>query len=510
MMSPIDSFVSALRSFDVSRLSAEAKQSARSLLGPESIKTKSLAVVSLAQWVANVCVCHDWHLELQAKQQLLHEAETKLADTNKRMLSVKERMLKMEARKAELQQRLVLAMEEKHALSEVASATAARLSVAERLIGGVQSETARWATRLEATGRHRHLLIGDSLLAAAFVAYAGPFTQAYRHAVCQDVCVGDMLRRSIPISAAVDAAQVLSDARSEMTWQRWQLPSERRALENALIVAECGRPPLLVDPQSFGARWVREVERPNGLISIQPSRRGAQKLVEGALREGLPVLVEVVGESLDALLEPVVRKSIVAKGRKALMSLAGHDVEVLCATDEAGAALAAEPLYRIYLTTRLPNPRLSAGLQTQVAVVDFTVTAVGLEEQLLAEAVAHECVELEQRRVEVRRQLGDVQARLGGLQDAILTMLASAEGDILETDALVVAMEATRSSEAELLAKKKAAERTADEVAGARELYRPIAARGVLIYSLARQLERLDMTYQFSMAGLISVFKKVR
>jgi len=66
---------------------------------------------------------------------------------------------------------------------------AKKLERAEKLIGGLGGEKQRWT---EAAANFQHIydnLLGDVLVSAAFVAYLGPFTLAFR-----EQCVAEWLK----------------------------------------------------------------------------------------------------------------------------------------------------------------------------------------------------------------------------------------------------------------------------------------------------------------------------
>ena len=66
---------------------------------------------------------------------------------------------------------------------------AKKLERAEKLIGGLGGEKQRWT---EAASNFQHIydnLLGDVLVSAAFVAYLGPFTLAFR-----EQCIAEWLK----------------------------------------------------------------------------------------------------------------------------------------------------------------------------------------------------------------------------------------------------------------------------------------------------------------------------
>jgi dynein heavy chain, axonemal len=65
-----------------------------------------------------------------------------------------------------------------------------KLDRANKLVGGLGGEKARWAESEAALGQQLGALCGDMLLSAAFIAYLGPFTTSYRYASCTQADYG--------------------------------------------------------------------------------------------------------------------------------------------------------------------------------------------------------------------------------------------------------------------------------------------------------------------------------
>ena len=55
--------------------------------------------------------------------------------------------------------------------------------------------------------------------------------------------------------------------------------------------------------------------------------------------------------------------------------------------------------FKLYMTTKMPNPHYLPEVSIKVTLINFTVTPNGLEDQLLVEVVRYERIELEEKRV---------------------------------------------------------------------------------------------------------------
>lgn len=87
-----------------------------------------------------------------------------------------------------------------------------------------------------------------------------------------------------------------------------------------------------------------------------------------AISFGKVVLFQNLDENIDPAMEPILVKSLKKMAGKLLIVL-GADKEIKY--DEN---------FRLYMTTKLSNPRYKAEVSTRVTLVNFTVKEEGLEE----------------------------------------------------------------------------------------------------------------------------------
>jgi dynein heavy chain len=375
MMGSVDQFLQMLLNFDKDNLPLDNKAAVRKITGsadapnPDfnyaSVKRVSLAAAGLADFVLNILIYHDIYLDVAPKRQLLTEAEEKLAAANKKLAAVNENVAQLNARKAELQNQLMTATEEKNSLIANAEATAKKLNLAERLVNGLKDEGVRWAENVEGLEDEKEKLVGNMMVAAPFIAYIGPFNSEFRTFLWENTWIPDLRGKGIPSNDELDPLSLLSDVATQAIWQSEGLPSDRLSLENASVITRCARYPLIIDPQLQGISWIRQRETPNGLIAAQQSNAKYLDMMCKAMEEGLPFLLEKVGESFDAVMDGVLARATIAKGRKLIIKLGDKEVDMLCNADEETGMPVGGPLFKLYLQTKLPNPHYIPEVQAQ-------------------------------------------------------------------------------------------------------------------------------------------------
>ena len=160
--------------------------------------------------------------------------------------------------------------------------------------------------------------MGNVLISSAFVSYIGAFNAVFRNILWKETWLVDIIERGIPVTEGVDPLGELTDESRNAKMYGNGLPADRISTENGSIISQCKRWPLLVDPQLQGIKWLRKREenREGGtMIVLQMSMSNWPRQLEGAIQNGYTVIIENLGEEVDATLDPVLGRAIYRKGR---------------------------------------------------------------------------------------------------------------------------------------------------------------------------------------------------
>jgi dynein heavy chain len=151
------------------------------------------------------------------------------------------------------------------------------------------------------------------------------------------------------------------------------------------------------------------------------------------------------------------------------------------------------------MTTKLANPHYLPEVCIKVTIINFTVTMSGLEDQLLSDVVGIERPDLESQRQTLVSQINSDKNMLVSLESKILRLLFQSEGNILDDEELIQALNDSKETSAAIIKRLAEAEVTEEKINRNRESYRPVAARGSVLYFVVAQLAELDPMYQYSL-----------
>uniref|UniRef100_A0A8C3J4X5 Dynein axonemal heavy chain 17 n=1 Tax=Calidris pygmaea TaxID=425635 RepID=A0A8C3J4X5_9CHAR len=499
MMGKVDTFLDSLKKFDKEHIpeaclkAFEPYQSDPSF-DPEFIMTKSTAAGGLCSWCLNIVRFYEVFCEVEPKRLALEEANAELAEAQEKLSRIKNKIADLNANLAALTAEFEKATAEKIKCQQEADATNRVITLANRLIGGLASENVRWAESVEMLKEQEKTVCGDVLLVSAFVSYVGYFTKKYRVELLEKHWIPffEGLAVPIPITPGLDPLSLLTDAADVATWSNQGLPSDRMSTENATILCNTERWPLIVDAQLQGIKWIKN-KYGEELQTIRLGQRNYLDTIERAVSEGQPLLIEDIGETLEPVLDHLLGRNTTKKGR--YIKIGDKEVEY-------------HPRFRLILHTKYFNPHYKPEVQAQCTLINFLVTREGLEDQLLAAVVAKERPDLETLKANLTKSQNEFKIKLKELEDSLLARLSAAGGDFLGDTALVENLETTKRTAMEIEEKVKEAKITEVQINEARENYRPAAERASLLYFILSDLNKINPIYQFSLKAFNGVFEK--
>ena len=123
----------------------------------------------------------------------------------------------------------------------------------------------RWTEDLEELKRQRVRLLGDCLLASAFLSYLGAFTWDFRRDMFRGEWEKDVLNRNIPMSQPFKLDTFLTNDVEISRWTSEGLPPDELSIENGILTTQASRYPLCIDPQQQALNWVKKKEEQNNL-----------------------------------------------------------------------------------------------------------------------------------------------------------------------------------------------------------------------------------------------------
>ncbi len=239
---------------------------------PDNIRSKSSAAAGLCAWVINICKYFRIYQVVAPKRAALAEANKKLDGANKKLSGIRAKVRDLQDRVATLEEGLMKATVDKNAAVAQAEKTLRKAGLADRLINGLSGENARWGSEIRRMDAVEGKLVGDVLMAAAFVSYAAPFNMLFRQSLLNEKWIPDLIDRGIPMSQGIMPLDLLSNASLTAKWANEGLPTDPLSIENGAIMTSASRWALMIDPQLQGIKWIMNREEANGLVIIQQSQ----------------------------------------------------------------------------------------------------------------------------------------------------------------------------------------------------------------------------------------------
>ncbi|CAH1801914.1 unnamed protein product [Owenia fusiformis] len=458
------------------------------------MKATSRAGAGLLKFVEAVLGYCSVAREIKPKREKVARLEKNFHQAKRDLSKINNEVSSLEAELKSLNEKYESAMAEKQELQTEAEIMERRLIAADKLISGLGSENVRWTKELEELKQMRIRLLGDCLLGASFLSYIGAFSVEFRTDMVEKDWQADILNREIPLSQPYKLEALLTNDVEISKWTSESLPPDELSIQNGILTTRASRFPLCIDPQQQALNWIKRKEEPNNLKTVTFNDSDFLKQLELAIKYGFPILFKDVDEYLDPVIDNVLEKNIKGQAGREFIMLGDKEVDY-------------DPNFRLYLNTKLSNPKYTPAHFGKCMVINYTVTLKGLEDQLLSVIVKYERKELEEQRERLIQETSDNKKLLKDLEDSLLRELATSTGNMLDNVELVSTLEETKSKAGEVAEKLKLGAKTAIDIDKLRDGYRPAAKRGAILFFVLSEMATTNTMYQYSLAAYLDVFQ---
>lgn len=449
-------------------------------------------VAGLMKWTRAMADFYKVNVNVLPLKADLKKKEIQLKKARGELQKLEDAQAVAETKLAEAEREFNIANVALQAVKDDAALLQSKLDAAHALITGLSEERVRWTDQIATFKTEITKLVGDVLILIGFLSYAGPFNQIFR-SLLQKKWQEQLTWRDIPFTETINVVERLTDTATIGEWNLQGLPNDELSIQNGIIVTQASRYPLLIDPQSQGKAWVKQKEKENNLITTTLNHKFFRNHLEDAIQQGLPMLIEDVGEELDPCLDNVLEKNYVKMGGSLKVKVGDKEIDV-------------HEDFRMFITTKLPNPNYRPEVAARTSVIDFTVTMRGLEDQLLGRVILSEKREIEAQRVQLDMDVTANKKLSKELEANLLYKLSTTEGSLLDDLSVMEVLNTSKLKAIEIKEKLETSEETKVTINQAREEFRAVAARGSVLYFLIVKMSLVNNMYQTSLVQFLERF----
>lgn len=457
----------------------------------ETINRASKACGPLAKWVIAQVRFSEILDKVGPLRDEVQSLEQQAEDTKLQASQIVDMIAELENSIATYKDEYAALISETQAIKAEMERVQNRVSRSMQLLDSLSSEKQRWETGSRTFDDQMSTIIGDALLSAAMLAYAGYFDQQYRESMWQ--YWSDHLRQAeIKFKPELSFADYLSTADERLEWQAKSLPADTLCTENAIMLKRWNRYPLIIDPSGQAVEFLLNEFKVQKLTVTSFLDEAFLKALESSLRFGNPLLIQDV-EYLDPILNPVLNKELRRTGGRVLIRLGSQDIDF-------------SPSFNMFLTTRDPSVEFSPDICSRVTFVNFTMTRSSLQSQSLDQVLKVERPDTDRKRTDLMKLQGEFRLRLRHLERSLLTALNESEGNILDDDKVIDTLETLKKEAAEVTSKVEETDAIMQEVDQVTAEYVPLAKACSSIFFVLDQLHLISHFYQFSLRFFLDIF----
>jgi dynein heavy chain len=469
------------------------------------LTTTSQAAGALFGWFTSIIEVYDKLLIVNPKRENLKIAQARLEGAEATLSQKKAELQKITEKIDSLKRQQKEAEDKKADLKDKVTICKRQLHAAEELTSGFKSEKVTWAERAKVLNENIPFILGECLVASGVIAFLGAFPMDYRNKATE-YWMKIIKEKHIKLPDEFSLRSVCIDDLTVTEWiDKYKLPNDSISIENAIIMKESSRYPLIIDPQLQATKWLIElysnVQDPTFKIKVIKPNSNAKEMplvISQCITVGTPILVEGLEEYIDPMFESIFDqiKEVEKTTTREIVRLKFMDKFVDLHEN-----------FKFFAMTKLSRPHYPPEVCAKVSLINFTVTVEGLQDQLVNIVMSIEQAKLDKDRQTAIKNNARISKSQKETEIKILDLLSNQVGNILDDERLIDTLNTSKKESAE----------AANELVSIREKksnyqkksmgYKDIGFRVSNLFFCVMDMSNVEPMYQFSLEWFIELFK---
>lgn len=459
----------------------------------DAVNRASKACGPLLQWIQAQLTYSTILEKIGPLREEVHHLEHQKKKTKAQLIAIDEMIRELEESIDQYKENYSSLIREAENIKSEMKVVELRVNRSLKLIDDLTAERERWKSSINKFGYQRDRLVGNGILTAAFIVYAGAYDQKDRSTLMKEW--RDRLRLSgINFDEGISVTGYLTGGDEMLRWKQCGLPNDDLNTENFTIMKR-SKTPIIIDPPSKIPAILSKSYMPKKLSVTSFLNDGFVKQVENELRFGGTLLIQDA-EYYDPILDSVLRHEIYRNGGRMMIKLGNQEIDF-------------SPEFKLILHTRDSLIMLPPFVAARTSIVNFTVTTGSLENLILNTTLQDKRPDIEAKRLELVFLQSRYLVRLHELEEQLLNSLNDSTGNILDNDKVIETLEVLKAEAIDIDVKIGESNSVMKSVENERNKYYDIAKHSSAIFRIFKQMNRLNKLYHFSLEAYVSTFSFV-
>ncbi|XP_068982290.1 dynein axonemal heavy chain 7-like isoform X4 [Bombus flavifrons] len=408
---------------------------------PHIVAKASSAAEGLCKWVCAMVSYDEVAKAVAPKKEKLLIAEKECNEAEAFLNEKRKTLLTLNVKLAALNDSLQETLQQKIKLKQEVEDCTIKLQKAKNLMASLGGEKNRWMQIAENLKRDYDNLVGDMILTCATINYAASYNIAFRNKILEQ-WKQYMEILKISYSKNYNLINILGEENNINHWYFSGLPKNSFSVENAIIMTNSKLWSLFIDSQNQANEWIKKIEKKNNLKIIKLTDSNYLSIIRYNVENGIPTLIENVGEELEISLDPFLLKRISNDEKSSYLDI-GHDI-IKYSFD-----------FRLYITTRLLNPQFSCEMFSKLTIINFSIPNEALQDKLLDFIIYKEKPKLQEKFKILLMEDANNKKILKQQEDIILNILSSTTTNILEDETAIKSLDSSKNFSLNIIKKQE-------------------------------------------------------